>query len=679
MPAVRPAVKSAFVLACLAALAAAYFANTFAHTAIPYLCLMHIKEILLAAAILWSAGGWGSRLLSSLSSPAAAGGGSKSGNPPTTAGLTELEKFLFAETLGLGCLSGLMIFLGVLHAWIPLGAWALLAIGVLGSGPFLINLKRLLSVASAPWSLPSEFFWPGAALLTGGILSFLLAFAPITYYDSLVYHFALPSAYLQARHWVALPHLIYSAFPQTLEMLWTLGLLVGDDTVSNLIAWSLSFLLLTAIIAYARRFFDLSVGVIAAALVAFMPAFLLLSTGGYVDIGLTLYGFMALYAACVWSDHQVPSLLMVSGLFAGWTIGTKYTGAITAVLIALFIALRLRRQTPGKTLQSLLSFGGSAVLIMSPWLIKNTFYVGNPVFPFFHDWGIKALNPWVNQAAAGYFIGLVEYYPHPFWELPGVVWEAAVNGMGFGRGIDVLGDYGWISLFGFLPALWFCRKLSSTVKLLLAFAGIHVVIWAMSRPVLRFLLPVSPLLALLAAYAWVQGIRTQPHVVRWLARGFMGSFLLSGLFLFCYVTSVFSPFKAALGLEGREAYLMRVLDNNYYGAATFVNTQTPLDSYVYVLGDQRGYYYQRKTWINPVFGKTPLIEWANVEVSPEALRQKLKREGVTHLLFNRAEFERLKIYPYSRFNEQGQRTWDRMRSDLLKPLYHDRACDVYAL
>ena len=55
------------------------------------------------------------------------------------------------------------------------------------------------------------------------------------------------------------------------------------------------------------------------------------------------------------------------------------------------------------------------------------------------------------------------------------------------------------------------------------------------------------------------------------------------------------------------------------------------------------------------------------------------RRVPTHLLVNRAEFERLKSYPYSSFNEQGQRNWDRLRSDLLKPLYHDRACDVYAL
>ncbi|OGR91552.1 MAG: hypothetical protein A2992_05805 [Elusimicrobia bacterium RIFCSPLOWO2_01_FULL_59_12] len=651
MPTVRPAIKSAFFLAFLSALAAAYFLNT----PLP-LFLTRLEQISLAAFVLWSAGGWGTRIFTK-ESP-----------------FTPLEAFLFAEVLGLGALSGGMILLGVFHAWVPTGAWGLLIAGIGLSGPFLKNVKRLFSMASEIWFLPSDLLWPGAAVLTGGFFSLPLALAPITYYDSLVYHLALPAAYVQAQRWVALPHLVYSAFPQTLEMLWTLALLVGDDTVANLIAWSMSFLLLAAVIAYAKRFLDISVGWVAAALLALMPAFLLLSSGGYVDVGLTLFSFMALYAACVWVAHRSASMLAGAGLFAGWAIGVKYTGALPALLTGIFIATRLYRQP--HAFKDLLLFCGSVLLTAGPWLIKNIVYVGNPVFPFFHSWGIQELNPWLHQAAAGYFAGITEYYSRSFWELPRVLWEAAVNGIGFGRGIDVLGDFGWVPLLGLPPALWLCRRLPGMVKLLLIFCAVYFVPWALSHPVLRFLFPIAPLLALLAAYAWVHGLRPQPAWVRWASRGFLTSFLLSGLFLSFYVMNFLSPFAVAAGLESRDAYLKRKLD--YYGAAFFVNTQTPPESYVYVFGDQRGYYYQRKIWISPVFSKNLLIEWANASATPAELRRKIQEEGITHMVVNRLEFERLKTYPYARFNAQGQRNWDRLLERLVS-LYRDRACEVYAL
>src|SRR4029077_3701659 len=149
-----------------------------------------------------------------------------------------------------------------------------------------------------------------------------------------------------------LPRLIYSAFPQSLEMLWTLGLLIRDDITVNLIGWSLSALLVMSVIAYARRFLDLSVGFTAAALLCLMPAFLLLSSGGYVDVGLTLFSFLAFYSICAWLSHPHPRLLIVAGLFAGWAMGTKYTGVVPAGLAGLMILSRYNRDGANKTIRS---------------------------------------------------------------------------------------------------------------------------------------------------------------------------------------------------------------------------------------------------------------------------------------------------------------------------------------
>ncbi len=77
----------------------------------------------------------------------------------------------------------------------------------------------------------------------------------------------------------------------------------------------------------------------------------------------------------------------------------------------------------------------------------------------------KSLNPWVGEAAAGYFRGLTEYAPRSGWHLLGLLWDVAVHGLDLGGGMDVLGDLGWAPLFAFLPAVWLVQKKSPAVTL----------------------------------------------------------------------------------------------------------------------------------------------------------------------------------------------------------------------
>ena len=133
-----------------------------------------------------------------------------------------------------------------------------------------------------------------------------------------------------------------------------------------------------------------------------------------------------------------------------------------------------------------------------------------------------------------------------------------------------------------------------------------------------------------------------------------------------------------MGLESPDDYLIRRV--NYYAAAQYVNTQLPPKSKIYVLGDQRGFYYERQIMLNPVFSKNPFTEWANESEDAAELRIKIGAEGITHILVNRPEFERLtQAYPYLQFSPAGQANWDSLQAHGLRKVYHDLICDVYAL
>jgi hypothetical protein len=390
-----------------------------------------------------------------------------------------------------------------------------------------------------------------------------------------------------------------------------------------------------------------------------------------------LYAFLSFYALCLWREEKRLPMLLLSGFLAGLTAGIKFTGAIPFAAGGVLLAWSDRRR-PAVAARNLLLYGGTGLLTLSPWLIKNIIYVGNPFFPFFYKWGNPKLSPWVQEAAAGYFRGLAEYAPRSpadFFLLP---WDIAVRSLRFGGGMDILGDYGWAPFVFLVPCLAFCRKASPpVVRLLLAYAALFFVPWAFTRPVLRFLLPLAPVLCLLSAAAWTRGILQGPRLARGPAKGVLAGLLLAGFGFFFVVEGVIEPFPPALGLESRDHYLARKL--NYYPAACFIN-RLPETSLVFVLGDQRGYYYNKPVIVSPVFNQNPLVAWANGASSPEDLAARLKARGITHILVNNSELSRLdRSYNILPFTSSGRGNWEKLRSALARPVYHDAHCDVLAL
>jgi len=540
------------------------------------------------------------------------------------------------------------------------------------------NRKSLLTffhTAEAPSEsmkrVPLFLIW------TGSILGLVIAFSPATYYDTLVYHYALPHAYLQAGHWIGLRELIYSSFPQIVEMIWLLGMLLAGEVLANLLGWLIAALGVLAVYRFALRYFGRETATWAAAFLCVMPTYLLLSSGGYVDVGLAIFGFCSFYALCLWKEHQKPALAVLAGILAGFAIGTKYTGAIPFVIGALYLI----KEAPSRNIQNIIKlellYALSAFFVVIPWLAKNLHFVGNPLFPFFYSFHSNPQNPWVQGAAAGYFRGLTEYAPRTGLGLFKLLWDIAVHGLDFGGGMDVLGDLGWAPLFVFLPALWLIKKKPHILSLVLLYALLFFIPWGMTRPVLRFLVPLVPFLALGAAYGYTQGISRQALPLRNTGRLLLLFLCLSNARVFFEFSSILSMFHVPLGFVSRARYLSEKLD--YYDAASFVNTLPP-DSLTYVVGDQRGYYYNRPVLVTPVFNMNPLTAWANESASGQDLSSRLKARGITHLLVNNTEFMRLdSAYHLFPFTPQGQANWNALREHVAKPLYHDVHCDVLAL
>jgi hypothetical protein len=161
--------------------------------------------------------------------------------------------------------------------------------------------------------------------------------------------------------------------------------------------------------------------------------------------------------------------------------------------------------------------------------------------------------------------------------------------------------------------------------------------WVSTAPATRYLSP-----ALLAGLAVSTGLALR-RPERTIRIGLFVILLLSAAWgtprFLQQHEEIFSSAQAALGRESDAAYLARTLDHGE--SARVVREQTPADATVLFIGETRSYYFMRRAIAPHPLDRHPLARWVAESPSPEALRDRLRAEGVTHVVLNAWEFQRL--------------------------------------
>ncbi|GIT65572.1 MAG: hypothetical protein Ct9H300mP23_11990 [Nitrospinota bacterium] len=169
------------------------------------------------------------------------------------------EAVLFSTALGSIVFSGI-ITVFVFSGWINSAiCWSILVVFLVLGWKNLLHFTKLSNIFNSPISQPAED--SGIRNLTQSFLGLLVllsigsAFAPAFANDALVYHLAVPKAFLQTGGLVHLPNNIYSLFPQQIEMLYLFALALGSDSLAQLTGLGIVFLLLFALWQYSKKIF----------------------------------------------------------------------------------------------------------------------------------------------------------------------------------------------------------------------------------------------------------------------------------------------------------------------------------------------------------------------------------------------------------------------------------------
>jgi hypothetical protein len=617
--------------------------------------------------------------------------------------LRRLEKTVFAFGLGLSGVSLLVLGVGLLAQRVPgalSGETLGIALFVFALIEFALRQTWDRSTSSSaesekssaagkasPKRADSEFTMSrlGAVLLRGqipfGILTrgiaslamalFVMAMAlgamlPSVDFDVKEYHIQGPKEWFMNGAIEMLPHNVYTSFPFLTEMFHLLGMELSSDWYLGTLAGKLvlmTFAPLTglAVFAAADRLFDRRAAWAAMLIHLSTPWTYRISIIAYAEGGLTFFLMATVLAVIIHvqsqqtEQEQTPEgdlqprmagrLTALIGLLAGSAMACKYPGLLSVVFPAAAILLLLEWKSQQavplarRAAKMLLIFGIGCGITIGPWLLKNLYETGNPVYPLmnslFHgiDWTPILEANWKHAHSPSHyqpFDLLVKFY-------------------------DVTLKSDWLSPLMFsLAPLAFLTKGNRRwiVGLWLYIAFLFLSWWTLTHRLDRFWIPLIPVVAVLAGGGvwWT----TKP-LWRYSAATFV---TLSVLFNLGFITTPNCGLNTWLG------DLEKVRDNAEFTSESVANLnrmRLPTDAKVLFVGEAQVFDARFPHVYNTVFDISIFEQWCSANEpgvsvadqkmkSSDEIRERLQSEGITHILVNWQEVLRYRTtYGISEF------------------------------
>lgn len=544
--------------------------------------------------------------------------------------------------VGAGAWSLAWFFLGVLPLYrVSVAALALL-VGLALAGRALAR-GRVTAAAIA-----RSAGWAALGLVvTGQILALVAALAPPTAKDTLLYHYALPKAWIAVGQAIVIPYNIAGYYPLGVEMHAVWAMLLGAPLgarVAEAAAGATLFLfaplLAMTVYGWAReRGADRTWAAAAALVIAWIPTGYEVAASAYVDLALAGYTALAVRAfGRWWTSGQSRQLAWVAAGVGG-ALSIKLSAAFLLLPLALLGLLHAlgtgsqdretARPSTALTAAGVLGALALGVTLAAPWYVRNWIRTGSPLFPFYLEiWPAKAPG-WDLERSRLYetlfslygdISGPLDY----LWSPIRLAVAAQPDQPAFYDG--VLG----IAFIFALPVLaWVLWRRRLDVELRLAVlvsAGLFV-FWLFSSQQLRYLLPAAAGLAVAIAVAG-SGLE------RGLSRPLCGLVVAGAALGLPVVLAWFlalDPARVVLGGESREAFLARRLD--YYPYYQVVNRDLPPTARVWLIDMRRDtYHLDRPAFSDFIFEDYTLTRYVRAATSVDEIRDRVRADGITHLL-----------------------------------------------
>jgi len=293
------------------------------------------------------------------------------------------EAALLGFVSGACCLSFLVSLLCMVHVarkgvflWGGLGIIGL-AIRQFGKLP----RRRRLPAVSYSYTIP--FYLIFTAYF---IYYFINALAPEISPDRSRYHLGNVVRMWRAHGFDWTYPSMYAYLSQGTEMLFLFAFCFGRHSSAALVhfAWLCSLPLL--IVFWGRRFHYPMAGIFAAIIVFAAPVIGKDGISAYNDLAVATLIYAVFYLLQVWDELNDIKLLILIGLISGGAYAAKYTAFLTLPFAIGWLLLSKSSGTRRDTLRNLCFLVIPALVLIAPWGLRNWFWLGNPLAPFFNAW-----------------------------------------------------------------------------------------------------------------------------------------------------------------------------------------------------------------------------------------------------------------------------------------------------
>lgn len=220
----------------------------------------------------------------------------------------------------------------------------------------------------------------------------ILASVPPVSRDALTHHLAIPKLYLEHGGIYEIPHLGFSYYPMNLDLLYIIPLYFNNDIIPKFIHFAFALITAAMIYRYLYRRINRSYALLGSLFFLTIPIIVRLSSTVYVDLGLICFFFASLLYLFDWIESGfMLRYLLISAVFCGLALGTKYNGLLGLFLLGLFIPFIYSRYHVGQKSYYAKAVGCGtlfvmvALIIFSPWMIRNFYWTANPVYPLYNS------------------------------------------------------------------------------------------------------------------------------------------------------------------------------------------------------------------------------------------------------------------------------------------------------
>jgi Dolichyl-phosphate-mannose-protein mannosyltransferase len=538
------------------------------------------------------------------------------------------EKLFLAFAAGTGLAGYLVFLLAWLQLLSPLPLYALLtllltaaAAGWRGTG-----LLSALKACKRPDGPVEQAAFMGTIVLLA--LALLLALTPEIGKDALVYHLAVPKAYLRHHGFYYIPGNSFANLPFQAEMLYLLGLFLQGDNLAKGLGFAAFPCILLGIRQLSLRMGNNAFPWLSMLIFAALPSMFELSHLAYADLYVALYALAAVFAFLTWFDRNEPSWLFLCALFTGLAASSKYSALLLPFLGVLGVLLRHRTADESKeALRDLARYLIPVVLFSAPFYLKSWFLTGNPVYPFMYSvFDGRGLDP----DLARLYNGLYQYMGMgrswlDFLLLP---WNMSVHAQMNSTRFDGLISPLFLIMLPFLAGV---RKPGPQLTTIYVYCAANFLFWAVSSQDIRYLSPVLPFLAVLSGVILTR-YRHSTGISALLGASVAGCLIFNTSHIARDFGNI-SPLGVLTGRESREAFLQRNLP--VYDMYRFINSDLPDNTRVFLIFMRNSTYLcDRSCYADTMFEDYTLKKILSSSATPDAVYERLKGMGFTHIMYD---------------------------------------------